>query len=61
METRTLKPADGMRVRFPGTGRILAEAGEEVEMNTYWTRRLQDGDVVDVPPAKPARKAGAAE
>lgn len=50
-----LKPApmviDGepveRRVRKP-TGQVLAAAGEEVNFDTYWQRRLKDGDVVEM-------------
>lgn len=57
METRTLKPAvPGSVVRMPVTAYALPEDGAEVEMNTYWHRRLRDGDVVEVPPA-PAKAA----
>ena len=57
METRFLKPSPGLIVRMPGTGYALPEEGAEVEINTYWHQRLRDGDVVDVVPAKAARKS----
>lgn len=58
METRNLKPAvPGLVVRMPVTGYALPEEGAEVEMNTYWHRRLRDGDVVEVPQAKAARRS----
>ncbi len=46
--TIKIKPADGLRVRDPETGRPLAKAGEEKPRNAYWLRRLQCGDVVAV-------------
>ncbi|MBI1408122.1 MAG: DUF2635 domain-containing protein [Caulobacter sp.] len=53
-----LKPAEGRRVRHPD-GRLLDPAGEAVTAGPYWTRRLKDGDVVQVEPTpskKPAQK-----
>lgn len=42
-----LKPAnDKLKVRRPDTGEYLPAAGASVELNTYWRRRLRDGDVV---------------
>ena len=47
METRFLIPAPGRVVRSPGTGLPLPSEGADVEFNTYWQRRLNDGDVVE--------------
>jgi hypothetical protein len=59
--TATLKPAPGLVVRDPTTRQPLAEQGEPKPLDTYWCRRLFDGDVHQVPePAvatKPAAKA----
>lgn len=42
-----LKPAtEGLVVRDPHTKRPLAAAGEMKTLDTYWRRRLADGDVV---------------
>jgi hypothetical protein len=58
METRHLKPsAPDLVVRNPATGLPLPAAGAEVEMNTFWARRLRDGDVEEFTPPKAARKA----
>lgn len=58
METRYLKPASPeLVVRNPVNRLPLPVEGAEVEMNTYWQRRLNDGDVVDATPPKAARKA----
>ena len=57
-ETKHLRPADGARVRHLD-GRILDPAGERVEVNAYWTRRLRAGDVVEIA-AEPEAQAGAA-
>ncbi len=47
---QTLKPRDGLKVRKP-SGPLLDPEGEPVLMDTYWRRRLRDGDVEIVPPA----------
>jgi hypothetical protein len=43
-----VKPAPGLKVRFPETGAALPEEGREVPETTYWLRRLRAGDVVIV-------------
>lgn len=50
-----LKPARaGLRVPIPGApGRVLPEEGAEVVEETYWLRRLADGDVVEALPPVP--------
>lgn len=53
-ESRYLKPADGRLVRDPVTGKHLASTGEDKPRNSYWLRRLKDGDVVE---AKRPRKS----
>ncbi len=56
-----IQPAPGLTVRKP-VGGYLAEAGEEVNRDSYWLRRLADGDVLLAKPAdipaegKPASK-----
>lgn len=58
METRFLKPATPeLVVRDPANGRALPADGAEVELNTYWVRRLRDGDVVEGTQPKASRKA----
>lgn len=47
-----LKPVTGRVVPYPERARNLAEDGEEVVINTYWQRRLNDGDVIKIKPAK---------
>lgn len=50
---KKLKPAnDKINVRDPITGEHLLAAGANVELTSYWRRRMRDGDVVEVP-AKP--------
>ena len=50
-----LKPAAGKLVRDPVTRKHLAEEGELKPKNTYWRRRLRDGDVVEVSTPKTAK------
>lgn len=55
-DTQTLMPASpGLVVRDPITRQPLAAAGEPKPLDTYWARRLRDGDVrVQQPAALPA-------
>lgn len=47
--TLHLKPAPGLRIRFPGDAiRQLAAGGELVPVSPYWLRRLKDGDVIEI-------------
>lgn len=49
-----IKPAPGLRIRDPRSRLHIPEAGVEVsDTDTYWARRLVDGDVVLVE-ARPA-------
>lgn len=50
----TLKPKPGLTVRKPD-GSKLAEAGETVSRNSFWLRRLADGDVLPVEEAQAAQ------
>lgn len=54
--SKILRPADGVKVRHPD-GRQLAAEGERVTMSSFWQRRLDAGDVVDVAEAAPAATA----
>lgn len=45
---RKLKAVAGRQVRHPDDGRLLDPDGELVEMNSYWRRRVNAGDVVEV-------------
>ena len=50
-----LKPAPGKRVRDPQSKKVLEEKGIKVDaIDTYWFRRIEDGDVVIVEPEKKA-------
>lgn len=50
-KTLILAPAEGRKVRHPD-GRLLKTEGEAVTASPYWTRRINDGDVVAAPPRK---------
>lgn len=55
-----IKPRAGVQVRDPVTLQHVPETGIEVEdTDTYWARRLADGDMVPVVPEKPAAAAPA--
>ncbi|MFQ1018668.1 DUF2635 domain-containing protein [Gilliamella sp. CG13] len=47
-----IKPVSGVTVRDPETLDPLAESGELKPKNSYWLRRLNDGDIEVVEPAK---------
>lgn len=56
-----VRPGPGLIVRDPETKAPLPAEGREVPLDTYWFRRLQDGDVVEEQPpveqeARRARK-----
>jgi len=59
MAHQVLKPAEGLQVRKLN-GFYLAPEGELVEMNSYWLRRLNDGDVV-AQASSPAQAPNAGE
>lgn len=43
-----IKPAGRNLVRNPDTNRHLDKTGEPIILNSYWRRRIADGDVVEV-------------
>lgn len=53
-----VKPKDGLSVRCPVRGEALPHSGAEVPDNTFWKRRLRDGDVTLVEAKKPKMRAG---
>lgn len=56
-----LKPAPDRRVRHPD-GPLLDDAGEHVSPSPYWTRKLDDGDVVEAKATKaPTTPSGGAD
>lgn len=60
MDRIFIQPAPGLLVRKP-VGGHLAEAGEEVNRESYWLRRLADGDVVERPAGQADTSASAGE
>lgn len=56
METIFVKPKAGLKIRRPETKAFLAEAGEKVPKNTFWARRLADGDVIEAVEPKQEQK-----
>ena len=43
-----LVPVENKRVRDPKTKKLLTDSGIKLEiLDTYWFRRLKDGDVVE--------------
>lgn len=47
-KTVMLKPAGHNLVRNPDTGGHLDKAGQLIVLNSYWNRRISDGDVAVV-------------
>jgi hypothetical protein len=43
-----VKPKDGVTIRRPDTGRMLAAEGEKVVRDTFWRRRIAEGDVEEI-------------
>jgi hypothetical protein len=42
-----IKPKDGLKIRRPDNKKFLAIEGEEVPKNSFWLRRILDGDVYE--------------
>lgn len=54
MTTKRIKPVGKRYVQFPDNGhRLLDPQGEDVVMDQFWYRRLNDGDIAIVEPAEP--------
>lgn len=49
-----LAPRTGMVVIDPVTSQALPADGADVEMSSYWVRRLDDGDVIQADEQKAA-------
>lgn len=45
VKTIFVKPLDGLKVPHPSTGVFISEDGENVEVNSYWTRRAMAKEV----------------
>mgnify|MGYP001466192946 CR=1 FL=1 len=62
MERVFLKPArDGLLIRDPNNRTTLPAEGAEVNLTRYYQRRINDGDVVIVQPAKSSKKSKGAD
>lgn len=48
MEKIHIKPQKDLVVIDPDTGDPLPQSGKEVRRNSYWLRRLKDGDVLQL-------------
>ncbi|MBA4358044.1 MAG: hypothetical protein C0405_10010 [Desulfovibrio sp.] len=59
LQSKVLIPRPGLVVRDPVTMAPLPPEGAAKPMNTYWRRRLRDGDVGEAaPPQQPAHEKG---
>lgn len=54
-QTSTVKPVNGVYLRKPD-GQILSADGETVIVDSYWLRRLNEGDVTEVVAESPKAK-----
>lgn len=55
-------PKPGATIIDPVRGDVIPPEGREVDDGAYWTRRVRDGDVVQVaPPAQSINAADVAE
>jgi hypothetical protein len=43
-----VKPVSGLTVTHPETGKPLPAEGDEVQWDSWWQRRLNDGDIVEI-------------
>ncbi len=41
-------PKEGMKLRNPATGKLLKSEGEKVLKNSFWLRRIAEGDVESI-------------
>jgi len=48
MTIKHLKPKDRQKVNDPEAHAHLPAEGRRVAVNSYWLRRLKDGDVIEV-------------
>lgn len=56
-----LKPAEGKKIFDPNVKDFLPKEGREVELNTYWRRRIVDKDVIIFKTEKKSETAGKKE
>lgn len=48
METRHLKPRDGLLVRLEDGSGYVDPKGQQLPLSAYYRRRLADGDLLEV-------------
>jgi hypothetical protein len=61
MERVKVKAAPGLTVIDPSSGFPLPAEGKEVNLDTFWFRRLEQGDCVRCEDAPPAAEKTSAE
>lgn len=54
---KLMVPKKGVKVRDPETGHHLPETGAVKTVNTYFDRRVKDGDLDYQPVPKPQKKS----
>lgn len=54
-----VKPAQGVNVRRVENGKHIDAKGEDVPNNSYYRRRIKDGDLIDINAAKSDTKVAA--
>lgn len=52
-----VKPKNGILIKRPDNGRFLKPEGETVPKNSFWRRRLNDGDVLETRASEPVKAA----
>jgi hypothetical protein len=50
-----IKPRLGLIIRDPNTLEILPEQGKDVNLDTYWRRRIANGDI-EIQEQKPKKE-----
>jgi hypothetical protein len=56
IKTAHVYPVPGRIVRHPETGQVVPAEGLDVPRSGYWLRRLQDGDLTEMPPGASGKK-----
>lgn len=48
MKILKVMPKEGLKVPYPRERRFLPEKGAEVPASSYWIKRLQEGDIIEM-------------
>tara|TARA_Y100000310_G_scaffold243676_1_gene248268 strand:- start:35799 stop:36011 length:213 start_codon:yes stop_codon:yes gene_type:complete len=48
MKILKVMPKEGIKVPYPMERRFLPEKGAEVPASSYWIKRLNEGDIIEV-------------